>query len=169
MKDERGDAGDNGCPCGSSDRATEADGSIGSHGNATERGEHARLAAQNLAELGGKRIGRGFGERGDGGDEGNSTRINANHTCQALSGIPAITATPRLAATCEAVRPRFPSALPSLSLRLRPKRVAAKVSRKSASRGQSAVRQPGVQTYRLTVKRPPVNAAAGVAARRIQT
>ena len=49
---ECGDGGDDGCACGSGERAVEADGSVGSGGNATECGEHVRIAAEDFAEFG---------------------------------------------------------------------------------------------------------------------
>ena len=70
------------------------------------------------------------------------------NTCAADNGIPASAATPRFAATCEAVRPRRASAVPSDSFRRRPNRVAQKVSTSSASSGHSAVCSPGVCSHK---------------------
>ncbi len=87
------------------------------------------------------------------------------NTCAADSGIPASAATPRFAATCEAVRPRRASAVPSDSFRRRPNRVAPKVSTSNASSGHSAVCSPGVCSQSAAAITAPVSAAPGVAAR----
>ena len=130
----------------SRERSAETDGPVGAGRRFAQRGDHARRGAEHLSQFGGDGIGRRLGKRRQSdnnerhGHDGGASRTSLYPSAgTGINPFDTRAAMPRLAATCDASRPRRFSAMLSRSFCARPSRVARWASRETASTGSSAV------------------------------